>query len=91
WRQMGCTGWGWDDVKPYFLKSEDYFDGASDDHAAGGPWRVERQRLRWDILDDFARAAQETGIPASEDFNTGDNEGVVYFKVNQRGGWRESL
>ncbi|MDM7255261.1 MAG: GMC oxidoreductase, partial [Paracoccus sp. (in: a-proteobacteria)] len=53
--------------------------------------RVERQRLRWDILDDFARAAQETGIPASEDFNTGDNEGVGYFKVNQRGGWRESL
>lgn len=90
WRQAGCTGWGWDDVKPYFLKSEDYMDGASADHGAGGEWRVERQRLRWDILDDFARAAQAAGIPASDDFNTGDNEGVGYFKVNQRGGFRVS-
>ena len=90
WRQAGCTGWGWDDVKPYFLKSEDYMDGASEDHGAGGEWRVERQRLRWDILDDFARAAQAAGIPASDDFNTGDNEGVGYFKVNQRDGFRVS-
>ena len=54
----------------------------------GGEWRVEKQRLRWDILDDFARAAQEAGIPATEDFNGGDNEGVSYFEVNQRRGWR---
>ena len=90
WRQLGCTGWGWDDVKPLFMASEDYFAGASDSHGAGGEWRVERQRLRWDILDDFARAAEAAGIPASDDFNTGDNEGVGYFKVNQRGGWRVS-
>lgn len=88
WRQMGNVGWGWDDVKPYFLKSEDYFDGPSKDHGVGGEWRVEKPRLRWDILDDFAHAAQEAGIPASDDFNTGDNEGVGYFKVNQRSGWR---
>ncbi len=88
WRQMGLTGWGWDDVKPYFLKSEDYFDGPSEHHGAGGEWRVEKPRLRWDILDDFALAAQAVGIPATEDFNTGDNEGVGYFKVNQRSGWR---
>lgn len=90
WRQLGCTGWGWDDVKPLFLKSEDYADGASENHGSGGEWRVERQRLRWDILDDFARAAQAVGIPASDDFNTGNNEGVGYFKVNQRKGWRVS-
>lgn len=90
WRQLGCTGWGADDVWPLFLKSEDYFGGASENHGAGGEWRVERQRLRWDILDDFIRAAEATGIPASDDFNTGDNEGVGYFKVNQRGGWRVS-
>ena len=90
WRQMGCTGWGWDDVLPYFLKSEDYAEGASEHHATGGEWRVEKQRLRWDILDDFARAAVAEGIPATEDFNTGDNEGVGYFRVNQRGGWRVS-
>lgn len=90
WRQLGCTGWGADDVWPLFLKSEDYFDGPSDHHGAGGEWRVEQQRLRWQILDDFARAAQQAGIPASDDFNTGDNEGVGYFKVNQRSGWRVS-
>ncbi|KGJ03379.1 Choline dehydrogenase [Paracoccus halophilus] len=90
WRQLGCTGWGWEDVKPHFLASEDYFAGASGDHGAGGEWRVEEQRLRWRVLDDFARAAQAAGIPASDDFNTGDNEGVGYFKVNQRGGWRVS-
>ncbi|WP_127901383.1 GMC family oxidoreductase [Solirhodobacter olei] len=88
WRQMGNTGWGWDDVLPFFRKSEDYFDGPSDLHGAGGEWRVERQRLSWQILDDWIRAAEATGIPATEDFNTGDNEGVGYFKVNQRRGWR---
>ncbi len=55
---------------------------------AGGEWRVEKQRLRWDVLDAFAQAAQQAGIPASADFNQGDNEGVGYFEVNQRAGWR---
>ena len=53
-----------------------------------GEWRVERQRLRWDILDAFAQAAQQAGIPATEDFNGGNNEGVGYFEVNQKSGWR---
>ncbi len=57
-------------------------------HQAGGEWRVERQRLRWDVLDAFALAAQQAGIPATADFNRGDNEGVGYFEVNQRAGWR---
>ncbi len=57
-------------------------------HQAGGEWRVEKQRLRWDVLDAFAQAAQQAGIPASSDFNRGDNEGVGYFEVNQRSGWR---
>ncbi|MES2943109.1 MAG: GMC family oxidoreductase N-terminal domain-containing protein [Pseudomonadota bacterium] len=55
---------------------------------AGGEWRVEKQRLRWDILDAFSAAAQQAGIPASEDFNQGNNEGVGYFEVNQKAGWR---
>ncbi|MDP3605258.1 MAG: GMC family oxidoreductase N-terminal domain-containing protein, partial [Polaromonas sp.] len=55
---------------------------------AGGEWRVEKQRLRWDILDAFSAAAQQAGIPATDDFNTGDNEGVGYFEVNQKAGWR---
>ena len=53
-----------------------------------GEWRVEKQRLRWDILDAFSQAAQQSGIPASDDFNGGDNEGVGYFEVNQKAGWR---
>ncbi|MFZ4623430.1 MAG: GMC family oxidoreductase [Rhodoferax sp.] len=57
-------------------------------HGSGGEWRVEKQRLRWDLLDAFAQAAQQAGIPATDDFNQGDNEGVGYFEVNQRSGWR---
>ena len=57
-------------------------------HQAGGEWRVEKQRLRWDVLDAFAQAATQAGIPATDDFNRGDNEGVGYFEVNQRAGWR---
>ncbi|MDR9393355.1 MAG: GMC family oxidoreductase N-terminal domain-containing protein [Roseovarius sp.] len=88
WRQMGNTGWGWDDVLPYFTKSEDHADGASEHHATGGEWRVEGQRLHWDVLDHWRDAALAAGLPATEDFNTGDNAGVGYFKVNQRAGWR---
>ncbi|MGR3455859.1 GMC family oxidoreductase [Pseudooceanicola sp.] len=88
WRQMGLTGWGWDDVLPYFLKSEDYVDGASDFHGEGGEWRVENQRLHWNLLDDWIAAAETAGIPRTDDFNRGDNEGVGYFRVNQRNGWR---
>jgi len=55
---------------------------------AGGEWRVDKQRLRWDVLEAFAKAAVQAGIPATDDFNTGDNEGVGYFEVNQKNGWR---
>lgn len=57
-------------------------------HGHGGEWRIEKQRLKWDILRSFAEAAVEAGIPRSDDFNSGDNEGVGYFEVNQRSGWR---
>ncbi|MCR8548117.1 GMC family oxidoreductase N-terminal domain-containing protein [Salipiger sp. P9] len=88
WRQMGLAGWGWDDVLPYFRKSEDYVEGASELHGAGGEWRVENQRLHWQVLDDWMAAAEAAGLPKVSDFNTGDNEGVGYFRVNQRAGWR---
>ena len=88
WRQLGGDGWGWDDVLPYFKKSEDYFAGADDAHSIGGEWRVENQRLHWDVLDDFAKACVEEGIPYTDDLNDGDNHGVAYFKVNQKSGWR---
>ncbi|MDJ0823532.1 MAG: GMC family oxidoreductase N-terminal domain-containing protein, partial [Paracoccaceae bacterium] len=88
WRQRGLPGWGWDDVLPYFKRSEDYVDGPSEMHGAGGEWRVENQRLHWDVLDDWMEAAHQAGLPKVTDFNTGDNEGVGYFRVNQRNGWR---
>ncbi|MBA3774719.1 MAG: GMC family oxidoreductase N-terminal domain-containing protein [Ramlibacter sp.] len=87
-RATGDASWTWDNVLPYFKKHEDYYKGADAVHGEGGEWRVERQRVRWDILDAFAQAAQEAGIPHSEDFNRGDNEGVGYFQVNQKKGWR---
>ncbi len=90
WRQLGNVGWGWDDLMPYFLKSEDNFRGKSDMHGAGGEWRVEQQRLSWEILDAFRDAAAEVGIPKTDDFNLGTNEGSGYFEVNQKKGVRWS-
>lgn len=88
WRQLGLAGWAWDDVLPYFRRSEDHFAGESEFHGAGGEWRVEGQRLHWELLDAFRDAAEQCGIPKTEDFNTGDNEGCGYFQVNQRRGVR---
>jgi choline dehydrogenase len=90
WRQLGLTGWGWDDVLPVFKRHEDYYKGADEHHGSGGEWRVEAPRLRWPILDVYMQAATETGIPTTDDFNRGDNEGVAYFKVNQKRGRRWS-
>lgn len=90
WRQLGLAGWGWDDVKPIFRKQLDHFMGESEHHGVGGEWRVEYPRLRWDITDAFQEAAAQYGIPKVTDFNTGDNEGVGYFHVNQKRGRRWS-
>jgi choline dehydrogenase-like flavoprotein len=90
WRQLGLTGWGWNDVLPFFRKHEDHFLGASDSHAVGGEWRIEAPRVRWDILDAFRDAASEAGIKPIPDFNTGDNEGSCVFHVNQKRGRRWS-
>lgn len=88
WRQLGCTGWGWDDVLPLFRRQEDFHLGESELHGARGEWRVEKARVRWDVLDAFLEAAVEAGIPRTPDFNTGTNEGGGYFDVNQRHGIR---
>ena len=91
WAEVtGEPAWRWDACLPYFKKHEDYHRGGDDMHGAGGEWRVERQRLRWDLLDAFVEAAQQAGLPRNEDFNRGNNEGVGYFQVNQRNGWRLS-
>jgi choline dehydrogenase len=88
WRALGNPGWGWDEVLPYYKRSEDYARGADDLHNSGGEWRVEKQRLSWEILEAFRDAAAETGIPRVVDFNRGNNEGCGYFEVNQKRGVR---
>ncbi len=103
WAQLtGDDAWRWDNVLPDFRRHEDHWrldqpDSADENFkrlhgnkATGstGEWRVEKQRLRWDVLDAFAHAAQQAGIPATQDFNGGNNEGVGYFEVNQKKGWR---
>jgi choline dehydrogenase len=92
WRQMGCPGWAWKDVLPYFRQHEDQWamepDAFEDLHGRGGEWRIEKPRIAWEILDAFREAAAQYGIPKVEDFNRGDNEGCGYFHVNQRSGIR---
>ena len=103
WAQItGDDTWRWDQVLPAFRRHEDHwrldqpgdvnenFKRLHGNKATGstGEWRVEKQRLRWDVLDAFAHAAQQAGIPATDDFNSGNNEGVGYFEVNQKKGWR---
>jgi choline dehydrogenase-like flavoprotein len=90
WRQLGLTGWGWDDVLPYFKRHEDHFLAPSKSHAAGGELRVEEQRLSWELLEAFRAAAAEVGIEPVDDFNTGYNEGSCYFHVTQKRGTRWS-
>ena len=90
WRQLGLTGWGWNDVLPIFKQHENHFLGISDHHAVGGEWRVEHPRVRWDLLDAFCSAAEQAGIRRIIDFNTGDNEGSASYHVNQKFGRRWS-
>ena len=90
WRQLGLTGWGWDEVLPLFMAQEDHISPPGPTHQSGGEWRVEHPRMRWAVLDAFAAAAQMAGIPAVDDFNNGDNAGVGYFHVNQKTGRRWS-
>jgi choline dehydrogenase-like flavoprotein len=97
----GENEWAWDASLEDFKAHEDSYrlddvtrvngervESPDGKHAAGGEWRVEKQRLRWEILDAYARAANEAGIPDTDDFNGGDNTGTAYFDVNQRKGWR---
>ena len=90
WRQLGLTGWGWDDVLPYFKRHEDHFLGETDLHGIGGELPVQEPRVRWDVLDAFRAAAEQANIKSVPDFNAGDNEGCCAFHVNQKRGRRWS-
>lgn len=97
WASSGCTGWSWQDVLPIFKQHEHYGPLESDSskadnqyHGAGGEWRVNTQRLHWPVLDTLHKAANQMGVPTSDDFNTGTNHGVGLFEVNQQHGLRVS-
>lgn len=88
WRQLGNTGWGWDDVLPYFKRSEDQERGADAFHGKGGPLAVSNMRIKREICDAYIKAAVELGIPARDDFNGDDQEGAGYFQLTARNGVR---
>ena len=89
WAQAtGDQSWSWENTLKRYKSFEDYHSAANEWHGKGGEWTVSKQRLRWPIMDRFKEAAVEAGIPASEDFNRGDNFGIGYFDVSQRAGWR---
>ncbi len=90
WRQLGLSGWGWDDCLEVFKRLDNHFMGEDEFHGTAGEWRVEAQRSHWEILDAVGDAAAQMGVPWVKDFNRGDNEGVSYFHVNQRRGRRVS-
>ncbi len=80
WRQQGNTGWGWEDVLPYFVKSENNELGKSQFHSDSGPIMVANKKIKLKMLEEFINAAEEKGIPKVIDFNTGNNFGVGYFQ-----------
>jgi choline dehydrogenase len=88
WRQLGNVGWSWEDVLPLFCQSENHQWRSGPSHGQDGELRVERQRLSWPILDAVREAAEEIGVPKTDDFNAGDNLGSGYFEVNQKAGFR---
>jgi choline dehydrogenase len=90
WRALGLSGWAWRDVLPIFRHLENHFLGESEHHGSGGEFRVEAPRVSWRVLDAVRAAAVQLGVPAIDDFNRGDNEGVSYFHVNQKRGRRWS-
>jgi choline dehydrogenase len=90
WRQHGNSGWGYDDVLPYFKRAEDQQRGADDFHATGGPLPVSDWRHRDPISEAFVDAAAESGIPVNADFNGASQEGAGFFQTTTRRGRRAS-
>ncbi|NOG73152.1 GMC family oxidoreductase [Roseicella sp. DB1501] len=88
WRQLGCTGWSFEDVLPYFRRSEDQERGASALHGTGGPLAVSDLRDRNPLALAFIEAAAELGFPRNPDFNGEQQEGAGFYQVTARGGWR---
>ncbi len=90
WSELGNAGWSFDEVLPYFKKSEDNSRGVDPYHGVGGPQKVSDLRLRRPIAEHFIKAATEIGIPFNEDYNGVEQEGVSYFQQTAYRGFRWS-
>ncbi len=90
WRQLGCTGWSFDDVLPYFIRAEDQERSGDDWHGTGGPLAVSEARDTSPLVDAFVKAGESVGLPFNPDFNGENQEGVGYFQNTMRNGWRWS-
>lgn len=89
WAQMGCSGWGWDEVLPYFKRSESWEgDDSTGLRGKGGPLSVQHSRLKRDIVDTWVDAAVEAGYRRNPDYNGADQEGVGHFQLTMKGGRR---
>ncbi len=88
WRQLGNAGWSFEDVLPYFIRSEDQERGADEYHGVGGPLAVSNMRVRRNVCDAFIAACEELGIPRNDDFNGARQEGAGYFQLTSRKGFR---
>jgi len=91
WRDdYGCDGWGYTDLVPYFLRAEGNARGASAYHGDAGPLSVQDLKFKSALTGDFIAAARNYGLPANDDFNGPDQDGVGYYQVTQKGGSRWS-
>jgi choline dehydrogenase len=88
WRQLGCEGWGWDDVRPYFLRAEHQERGAGSHHAVGGPLNVSDVTQKHPVSDAVLEACVEAGLPRNPDVNGEDQEGVTYYQLTVKNGQR---
>lgn len=87
WHQ---PGWSYDELLPYFLRSEDNERGASEHHGVGGPLPVSDNRSRNPMAEAFVEGALRAGLPRNDDFNGPEQEGVGFYQVTQRDGFRSS-
>ena len=88
WRQLGCEGWGWDDVRPYFMRAENQERGADDHHAVGGPLNVSDVTTKHEVSDAVLEACAQAGLPRNDDVNGAEQEGVTYYQLTVKNGQR---
>lgn len=88
WAAAGNPGWGYDDVLPYFIKSEGNQRGAGPYHGADGPLKVSDIGARHELIEAFIAGAQQNGVPRTDDFNGAQQEGAGYYQLTTAKGWR---